>query len=226
MARRITGRRRPMAGDDRNEPFEVFHRPQRSTAARMLGLALRMRAEITTAAALLLAWSWLAGWLRGWRGDRPPAPPDAPPPSWLALHWPGLVAGLLLALAAGVALAVPVTRRYLVRRALAVLTRHRLRQVCMERRIMNFTGNLPLFLWSRPTPVGERVWLLLRAGIDGTDMERSLGHIAAGCFARDARVVVARSVTALVLVDVIRRDPLAHPAGRPGLHLVPTRKGA
>lgn len=196
----------------RSEPFEVFTRPQRSRPARLAGLLIRRRAEIAVIVAGLLAWSWLTD------------------------HLPAWGAGLVLGVPALTALAVPVSRRYLHRRALAVLTRHRLRSVFVQRRVMNWTGNLPVLLWSRPTPVGERVWVLLRAGIDGVDIERNLPHIASGCFARDARISVTRRMTALVFVDVIRRDPLGGPAVRPAtpprpvarpvLHSVPTQKGA
>lgn len=41
---------------------------------------------------------------------------------------------------------------------------------------MNYTGNLPVLLWSRPIPVGERVWLLLRAGINLRDVEHNLDY--------------------------------------------------
>jgi hypothetical protein len=153
-------------------------------------------------------------------------------PTWAA----GVILGVL---ACGV-VTVPVSRRYVHRRALAVLTRHRLRSVFVQRRIMNWTGNLPVLLWARPTPVGERVWILLRAGIDAVDIERNLAYLASGCFARDARVTVARSMTALVMVDVIRRDPLTRrvpsarpapaaqpvPTAPPALHVVPTQRGA
>jgi hypothetical protein len=198
----------------RSEGFEVFTRPQRSRPARLLGLAIRLRAEIIAAILAITAWVWLT--------DRMPA-------------W---VAGLILAaLAVGLAL-LPPARRFLLRRALAVLTRHRLRAVFVQRRVMNWTGNVPILLWSRPTPVGERVWLILRAGIDAGDVERNLGHIAAGCHARTARVTAHRSVSSIAMVDVIRRDPLrdratnrnttpaARPA-RPSLHVVPDQqKGA
>jgi hypothetical protein len=46
---------------------------------------------------------------------------------------------------------------------------------------MNWTGNVPILLWSRPTPIGERVWLLLRSGVDVVDIEWNLRHIASGC---------------------------------------------
>lgn len=221
----------------RSEPFEVFTRPQRSRPARLLGLALRLRAEITTAGALLFGWLWLAGHLATWNSERTPTPPDEPASTWLAEHWPPVVAGIVVMVLAVVVTAVPQSRRYVHCRALAVLTRHRLRAVFVQRRVMNWTGNLPVLLWSRPTPVGERVWVLLRAGIDAVDIERNLPYVASGCFARDARVTVARSMTALVLVDVVRRDPLAAPSPaarpadvrpqpRPALHVVPAEKGA
>jgi len=200
----------------RSEQFEVFTRPQRSRPARLLGLAIRLRAEISAAVVLLLVWRWLTELMPAW------------------------AAGLVLAGLAGTVAAIPHSRGYVYRRALAVLTRHRLRAVFVERRVMNWSGNLPVLLWSRPTPVGERVWVLLRAGINGGDIERNLDHVASGCLARDARISVARSMTALVLVDVVRRDPLTAPipaprratdpqtapAVRPPLHVVPDQKGA
>jgi len=224
----------------RSEQFEVFTRPQRSRPARLLGLVIRLRAEITAAVVLLLAWRWLGEYLGSWDGDRPPPQPDEPPPTWLAEHWTVVVAGVVFVVLAAVLTVIPHTRRYLSRRAVAVLTRHRLRAVFIERRVMNWSGNLPGLLWSRPTPVGERVWVLLRAGINGGDIERNLDHVASGCLARDARISVARSMTALVRVDVVRRDPLTAPvpaprrssdndaasAVRPPLHVVPDEKGA
>ncbi|WP_219419355.1 hypothetical protein [Pseudonocardia nigra] len=193
----------------RSEPFEVFTRPQRSWPARVFGLIVRLRAEITTAVVVLSVWAWVAGRLRALAGDPVPVGLADPPLSWWALHWPGAVAAALLLVVLVVVAVVPASRRLVQRRALAVLTRHRLRAVFVQCRVMNWTGNLPLLLWARPTAVGERVWVLLRVGIDGVDVERALGHIAAGCFARDARVTVVRSMTALVAVEVIRRDPLA-----------------
>ena len=106
-------------------------------------------------------------------------------------------------------LAVPALRTFVSRRAAAVMTRHRLRQVLMERRCLNFSRHAPLFLWSHPTEVGETVWLLLRAGIAPADVEDQAEWIASGCFARDARVTPLRSMTAIVRVEVVRRDPLA-----------------
>lgn len=52
--------------------------------------------------------------------------------------------------------------------------------------------------------------------------------IASGCGARAARAEAYPAMTALVVLDVVRRDPLATPgpaAVRP-LRLVPAQKGA
>lgn len=54
--------------------------------------------------------------------------------------------------------------------------------------------------------------MLLRAGVDAVDIERNLAHVASGCHARAARVAAHRSVSSLVWVNVIRRDPLTTPA--------------
>jgi len=172
----------------RTEPFEVFTRPQRSWPARVVGLAIRLRAEITTTVLAWAGWHWLAQLVE----------------TWAAVL---IVTALILAVTAW-----PVSRRFVVRRCWAVATRHRFRATCIERRIMNFSGNVPLLLWSRPTPVGERVWVLLRAGIDAADIERNLSHIGSACWAADARAAAHRKVCALVLVDVVRRDPLRGPA--------------
>lgn len=194
----------------RSEPFELFKRPQRSLPARAAGLIVRMRAELLVLVIGVTTWVLLT--------DRMPVWTAA-----LAIVVPGI----------GLACWAP-SRRFVVRRCWAVATRHRLRAVFVECRIMNFSGNLPLLLWSRPIPVGERVWVLLRAGIGLRDIELRLSHIAVGCFGTDARVVPVRLTAALVAVDVVRRDPLRGPAVKspvsetaqePKLRVVPSLGG-
>ena len=73
---------------------------------------------------------------------------------------------------------------------------------------MNHRGYVPWLLWVRPTNVGERVWLLMRPGICVDDLDTRTSQIAAACWARDARVRAWRRLVAVVLVDVVRRDPL------------------
>jgi hypothetical protein len=172
----------------RSEPFELFRRPQRSLPARIVGLLIRLRAELTAALVAASAWVWLIQRM----------------PSWTA----ALVLGVP---AVGLGLWAP-GRRWVTRRSFAVMTRHRLRAVLVECRVMNYSGNMPILLWSRPTAVGERVWMLLRAGIDVRELELRLSHISVGCWASDARVSPHSWTTALVVLDVVRRDPLAGPA--------------
>ncbi|MDD7923991.1 hypothetical protein [Actinomycetospora chibensis] len=146
---------------------------------------IRIRAEIMAVLAVVAGWLLLTTWM------------------------PWAAALALVAVVIAVLAAVPDLRRFVTRRAMATMTRHRLRQVLVERRCLNFSRAAPLFLWSHPTEVGETVWLLLRAGISPSDIEGEVEWIASGCFARDARVTPTRRMTALVKVDVIRRDPLA-----------------
>lgn len=169
----------------RTDGFELITAPATHPAVRLAGLVIRLRAELTALALvfafLVLAYSWL----------------------------PPVAASAVIAVTVAVVVAVPVLRRFVMRRGSAVMTRHRLRQVLVERRCLNFSRAAPLFLWSHPTEVGEMVWLLLRAGISPSDVEDQAEWIASGCFARDARITPARCMTALVKIEVIRRDPLA-----------------
>jgi hypothetical protein len=81
-------------------------------------------------------------------------------------------------------------------------------RVLVQSRVMNHRGYVPWLLWVRPTNVGERVWLLMRPGICVDDLDTRTSQIAAACWARDARVRAWRRLVAVVLVDVVRRDPL------------------
>jgi hypothetical protein len=115
------------------------------------------------------------------------------------------------------AAALPRSRRFLLGRFWCLVTRHRLQTVMWELRLHNRKFRLPLVLWTRPTPVGERVWLLLRAGLSVDDFTTHAPEIAAACAAREVRVTAVRSNSARVVIDVIRRDLLA-----PG-RVVPSR---
>lgn len=184
---RAGSRERAFLRGARTDSFEIVSAPQRSRAGKVAGIVFRLRAEITLAAALLAVWLWLT--------DR------------MSAVWAGIVLGIVALVLAG----VPHTRRYVCQRALAVETRHRLRAVLVQCRVLNYDGNPPLLLWSRPTQVGERVWVLLRAGHDLGDLDRITGRIATGAHGWSARVGRARKVSSLVVVDVIRRDPLTRP---------------
>jgi hypothetical protein len=180
-----SARSRPFLRASRTDGFEIITAPTTHPAARVAGLVIRLRAEIMAVLAVVAGWLLLTTWM----------------------PWGAALA--LVAVVIAVLAAVPALRRFVTRRAMATMTRHRLRQVLVERRCLNFSRAAPLFLWSHPTEVGETVWLLLRAGISPSDIEGEVEWIASGCFARDARVTPTRRMTALVKVDVIRRDPLA-----------------
>jgi hypothetical protein len=84
-------------------------------------------------------------------------------------------------------------------------------------------GQLPLMLWARPTPAGERVWLWLRTGLSLEDLEGKAGRIAVACSARQVRIVGAPERTAALLrIDVTRRDPLTGLVESPLLARIPS----
>jgi hypothetical protein len=104
---------------------------------------------------------------------------------------------------------VPWTRRFLVRRAWCVLSRHRIQKVCYETRMHTRSGRLPLVLRITPTEVGERALIWCRAGICAADFEAHSEELAAACYARQTRVNGSKRWAQLVTVDVVRRDTLA-----------------
>lgn len=155
-----------------------------------VGLLIRSRAELTVLAVGVTA-DWSLSLLLA--------------PAW---------AGVTLVAVVLVAYVLPWSRRYLTTRVWCVLDRHRLR-LCLRQtkvRTMNMDGSLPLLLWARPTKIGERVWVWVRAGSSGEDIEDAIEYIAPACYARSARVQRVRQLTTLVAIDIVRRDPLADPA--------------
>jgi hypothetical protein len=168
----------------RNNPYqleELFVKFHRTPA----GIAWRWRAELAIAAILAAAL---------WR---------------LSILITITRAGLVLAAALGLVLAVPHSRRFITRRFWCVLARHRIHRLCFEARLHTRAGRLPLILWIRPTQVGERAWILCRAGICAEDFDAHTGELRAACYARDARVTRNRRWSHLVTIDIIRRDTLA-----------------
>jgi hypothetical protein len=115
---------------------------------------------------------------------------------------------------------LPWTRRFVIRRAWCVLSRHRIQKVCYETRMHTRSGRLPLVLRIHPTQVGERALIWCRAGICKADFEAHAEEIAAACYARQARVNGHKRWAQLVHVDIVRHDTLAPhhviPSGLPG----------
>jgi hypothetical protein len=116
---------------------------------------------------------------------------------------------VILTVAATVVTVLPWTRRFLIRRAWCVLSRHRIQKVCFETRMHTRSGRLPLVLRIHPTQVGERALVWCRAGICAADFEAHAQEIAAACYARQARVEGSKRWAQLVQLDIVRRDTLA-----------------
>jgi len=104
---------------------------------------------------------------------------------------------------------LPLTRRFIVRRAWCVISRHRLQRVFFETRMHTRSGRLSLVLRIHPTQVGERALIWCRAGICSEDFEAHTGEIAAACYAREARIERSKRWAQLVQVNIVRRDTLA-----------------
>jgi len=100
-------------------------------------------------------------------------------------------------------------RRFIIRRAWCVISRHRLQKVFFETRMHTRSGRLSLVLRIHPTQVGERALIWCRAGICFEDFEAHTGEIAAACYAREARIERSKRWAQLVQVNIVRRDTLA-----------------
>src|SRR6516162_2682830 len=122
----------------------------------------------------------------------------------MALVW----AVIILMTTATMVTVLPWSRRFIIRRAWCVLSRHRIQKVCYETRMHTRSGRLPLVLRIHPTQVGERALIWCRAGICGADFEAHMPEIAAACYARQARVEANKRWAQLVQLDIVRRDTL------------------
>ncbi|SCF13586.1 hypothetical protein GA0070607_5972 [Micromonospora coriariae] len=134
----------------------------------------------------------------------------------LADHTPTLVTLLVVALVVGVPAAIPAIRRQVLAWTWCLVVRHRLRVCFAQFIIANQSGSLPLILWARPTPVGERVWVYLRPGLSIADLEGRLDRIAVACHASTALVERASDGNAAYLrFDIKRREVLTAQVNSP-----------
>ena len=180
----ITVARSSSARNHRNDPYvldRMFVRVHQSAA----GTLFRFRTEL---AALTAATTG------GWELARV-----------LTIAWAVVISTNSLAVLA----ALPWTRRFIIRRAWCVLSRHRIQKVCFETRMHTRSSRLPLVLRIYPTQVGERALIWCRAGICAADFEAHVEEIAAACYARQARVEGNKRWAQLVNLDIVRRDTLA-----------------
>ncbi|WP_067476414.1 hypothetical protein [Actinomadura hibisca] len=139
----------------------------------------------------------------------------------LATHTNLLARLLVLAVLVGVPASIPAVRKRIIAFAWCAVTRHRLRVCFNEFIITNRSGTLPLILWARPTPTGERVWAWLRPGLSLPELHSRLDKIAVTCWASAVTVEAASdSNAALVRIDVKRRTVLTGTIETPLLGLV------
>jgi len=189
----ITMAKSSSARNHRNNPYvldRAFVRVHHSAA----GTLFRFRTELATLTATA------AG---GWELVKA-----------ITLTW----AVVTLIITATVVTVLPWTRRFIVRRAWCVLSRHRIQKVCYETRMHTRSGRLPLVLRIHPTQVGERALIWCRAGICAADFEAHAQEIAAACYARQARVEGNKRWAQLVNVDIVRHDTLGtHQVIPPGI---------
>ena len=127
----------------------------------------------------------------------------------LAEHTAAPVTLAVLVLVVGVPAAIPALRNRIKAVGWCVVVRHRLR-VCFAQFITaNKSGSLPLILWAKPTPVGERVWVYLRPGLSLTMLQARLEQIAVACHAKTCLVESASDGNAAYLrFDIKRREVL------------------
>ena len=138
--------------------------------------------------------------------------------AWVQLvnHTSTPVTLIVVALAVGVPAGLPVSRRFLVAWTWCLIVRHRLRVCFAQFIIANQSGSLPLILWAKPTPVGERVWVYLRPGLSLADLEGRLDRIAVACHASTALIERASDRNAAYLrFDIKRREVLTAQVGSP-----------
>ncbi|WP_406075676.1 hypothetical protein [Micromonospora sp. NBC_01638] len=134
----------------------------------------------------------------------------------LANHTPTLVTLLVVALVVGVPAAIRPVRRQVKAWTWCLVVRHRLRVCFAQFIIANQSGSLPLILWARPTPIGERVWVYLRPGLSAKDLEGRLDKIAVTCHASTVLIERASENNAAYLrFDIKRREVLTAHVGSP-----------
>ena len=139
----------------------------------------------------------------------------------LATMWAILGTTVAAALAAGLATVLTLAactargRRFLLARWWCIVTPHRVRTGCAQTWIHSRYGKIPIVLLTRRQPSGERVYLWCRAGTSAADFRSARKAFAAACWAKDVQVHRHARYAHMVALDIIRREPLAQPSGRP-----------
>jgi hypothetical protein len=127
---------------------------------------------------------------------------------------------MILLAVVGVPAGIPKVRRFIWSWVMCLVVRHRLRTVFTDVIKTNAHGTLPLILLARPTPIGERVWILLRPGLSKTDISNRLELIATGCHATTVLVNQPGSNSAYLQLDIKRREALTETIASPLVDLI------
>ncbi|WP_067504107.1 hypothetical protein [Actinoplanes sp. TFC3] len=139
----------------------------------------------------------------------------------LAVHTAPWVTLLVLMSVVGAPAVIPGARNRIVATAWCVVVRHRLRVCFSQFIIANKSGSLPFVLGAWPTPVGERVWVMLRPGLSLSYLTQQLDKIAVACHATSAFVQQAgTSDSAFIRFDIKRREVLTATVGSPLVDLI------
>jgi hypothetical protein len=168
--------------------IELFTRPHQTLVVRVLGLLVRLRAELCVIVVVVTGHALLVG-------------------AGMETTWAWITEATVIA----VVLAVPVSRRYVFRRCWAVMSRHRIRACLVNTRAMapmTYNGKLPYLLWSRPSPIGERIRVWLPAGLSVKDIETVSDRLAAACWAIETRIEPSPRHAMVCMIEIVRRDPL------------------
>ncbi|MGH3611155.1 MAG: hypothetical protein ACRDRK_00740 [Pseudonocardia sp.] len=211
---RNNGRRSGFRTSRRSGTVEIFTAPERHWFWRILGALVRFRAELALTVFTVVV---LVHFRALYTPDPPitdpvgidPAGVPAEPPELFLGFDSGSWAELTMVTFVAVVLIIPVSRRFTLHRAMCVLTRHRVRACFVKTRTMTHYGRTPYLVWARPSAVGERLRVWLPAGLSVKDLERITQELATACWARESRITPIRSQAALVIVDIVRRDPLS-----------------
>lgn len=119
------------------------------------------------------------------------------------------LATLVVLVGVGLVVGVPHSRRWVLGRLICSRTRRRLAAVFKETRVATASGKLPIVLRSRLTRSGEQYRLWLRIGQSAEVLDSRMEEIRAACRCQDVRIIRNERRSHLVMVEVIRREPLA-----------------
>jgi hypothetical protein len=151
---------------------------------------IRMRIELSVLTGLVLTTWWLSSHVGGWR-----------------------YAVLLLVWVLLVLIGWPAGRNWLVAHAWCMFSRHRVRTALGQAGVASTDGRIPYMLRVRPTPVGTRVTVWMRAGTAveqlGDDDSVKVGIVRAACWAREVRIERNPRWSHVVTLHLVRHDSLA-----------------